>query len=208
MSYRTPSLTSQILNSIDFMIFKPNKRPTLTVTRTVIVKERPKDVILHTCLLTCGGWEWFVTIRRAQLRALFLSLMAFEKTKGGRKKRKTEIKKTGSRNKITSSKTPDVDIIQNTTRRDAHGIRVVTHSVRDQNESVRHDHLENVLDGVPNSERGFRELTQNGEGEKRRTTTFDPGPLFYCQKKLTPPPPCPRSRPALGSRSVSQPCTQ
>jgi len=45
----------------------------------VIVKERPKDIILHTCKVTYSGWEWFVTLRRTQLRQLFLSLKDWEK---------------------------------------------------------------------------------------------------------------------------------
>jgi len=62
----------------DQVIFSDDKPVKLVVTRTVVVKERPKDAIIHTCQLSYCGWEWFITMRSKTLRALFLSLRECE----------------------------------------------------------------------------------------------------------------------------------
>jgi len=59
--------------------------PKIEMMRTSVIKERPKDVILHTMKLTYRGWIWYITVRRTPLRSLYNAMAAHEYKAKGKK---------------------------------------------------------------------------------------------------------------------------
>jgi len=59
--------------------------------RTSVIKERPKDIIIHTMKLTYRDWVWYVTVRRTNLRNLYNAMASYEyKAKGKKFKVRSE----------------------------------------------------------------------------------------------------------------------
>lgn len=59
--------------------------PEVSIIRTAVIKDRPKDVILHTLKLVYRGWIWYVPIRRTALRNVYNSLASTEYKARGKK---------------------------------------------------------------------------------------------------------------------------
>ncbi|GMH55517.1 hypothetical protein TrRE_jg10713 [Triparma retinervis] len=52
--------------------------PRIQMMRCSVIKERPKDIILHTMKLTYRGWVWYITVRRTPLRNLYSAMAKHE----------------------------------------------------------------------------------------------------------------------------------
>jgi len=73
--------------------------PTVSIARTAVIKDRPKDVILHTLKLEYRGWIWYVPIRRTALRNVYNALASTEYKARGKKFKISAPKMSGGSSK-------------------------------------------------------------------------------------------------------------